>query len=475
MYRHKSFVLGSLSNRKKTSLKKPPSIRKRREAVRPSPKIQDGPTIIAHYDKDESISLSLPQSLVAAFELECDYIDSDNASNRSHPVGHSLSQSDSELDYSEANDYFSEAQSEEIMESSDPSKNTSNESTRDISETQNNKNISTEDNRKLDVSTKNEKNNGSKHQIAIPESDKIREEDLKFQNDLKAIMEGKKAFDKDREKKDSSKISKNKGRVEKKGTEENEIEEKLKNEHAIFDKIAQSMEMADTYDFGSIAMDKKFDDLEKDTDEEFSKKLHALIEEGNKKELKNETGKVSKISEQDLKNKWKSEINEDAKGDLKSEKKAAIKTNQKDGEHGNRADNPTDEDSISDANISDSSEQVDSAHDLAKQASFSSTISIKNRNLKSRVFRISNGSLNVMIDSHWNPPGCSTIPELNVTLSERNSIMPDADHGTQRFRIGGPDTHSWSNLPDGDYYLTFFFNTNTNPHCQLTGSIIVTT
>ena len=109
------------------------------------------------------------------------------------------------------------------------------------------------------------------------------------------------------------------------------------------------------------------------------------------------------------------------------------------------------------------------------QASFSSTISIKHRFLQSRVFDVNGGFVRAMIDSGWNPPGCAGISHLNVTLVQEVDNWFDSEQGTKKFSIGGPDTKTWSGLEDGRYYFRFWFAGNTNPHCELSGPITVTT
>ncbi|MGS2739384.1 eCIS core domain-containing protein [Sinomicrobium sp. M5D2P17] len=109
------------------------------------------------------------------------------------------------------------------------------------------------------------------------------------------------------------------------------------------------------------------------------------------------------------------------------------------------------------------------------QASFSSTISIKHRFLQSRVFDVNGGFVRAMIDSNWSPPGCASISHLSVTLVKQVDNWFDSEQGTKRFSIGGPDTKTWSDLENGRYYLQFWFAGNTNPHCELSGPITVTT
>ena len=110
---------------------------------------------------------------------------------------------------------------------------------------------------------------------------------------------------------------------------------------------------------------------------------------------------------------------------------------------------------------------------LSTQSSFTSTISIKHRYLKSRVFAVNGSTVEVMINSNWNPINCSKLTELNVTLTKSIDYWPDSEQSTKKFRIGGSDTKTWNNLESGNYYLTFYFINNTNPNCELSGSIEV--
>jgi|GEM_PF-4091505 len=102
-------------------------------------------------------------------------------------------------------------------------------------------------------------------------------ENQKFEEDLKAIFEKKKKSDHEKARLDPSEISKNKSKGVAGKPIEEELQDKMKNNHAIFEQIAQSMDMANTYDFGSIAMNKKFDDLEAETEGDFTQKIANLI------------------------------------------------------------------------------------------------------------------------------------------------------------------------------------------------------
>lgn len=107
-------------------------------------------------------------------------------------------------------------------------------------------------------------------------------EDDDFANDIKAILQGKKVFDPHQKKAvdpDISAREEGSGPVKKqtKTPTESDIEAQAtdpsKNEHKIFEKISQSMRYANSYDLGSIAMEKKFDQLESDLEEDEIKKI----------------------------------------------------------------------------------------------------------------------------------------------------------------------------------------------------------
>ena len=105
--------------------------------------------------------------------------------------------------------------------------------------------------------------------------------DEEFASDIGAILKGEKVFDPGQKKTVSSgettKLS-----SPKPGKEASVIppskpsEDALdpnKNEHQIFEKIAQSMQYANSYDLGAIAMEEKFDNIEKEIDQEEVKKV----------------------------------------------------------------------------------------------------------------------------------------------------------------------------------------------------------
>ncbi|ERM80822.1 hypothetical protein P872_12165 [Rhodonellum psychrophilum GCM71 = DSM 17998] len=116
-----------------------------------------------------------------------------------------------------------------------------------------------------------------------PSSFEVSNEELA--NDIKAILQGEKIFDPTQKKTISRKEISPTEILRQKDTEGtsqlNKFPEKIestydpeKNEHQIFEKIAQSMRYANSYDLGSIAMETRFDLLEKDIEEEEIKNIH---------------------------------------------------------------------------------------------------------------------------------------------------------------------------------------------------------
>lgn len=124
-------------------------------------------------------------------------------------------------------------------------------------------------------------------------------ENQKFEEDLKAIFEKKKKSDHEKARLDPSEISKNKSKGVAGKPIEEELQDKMKNNHAIFEQIAQSMDMANTYDFGSIAMNKKFDDLEAETEGDFTQKIANLIGDGKEEIKEKNTPSYSRKKEED--------------------------------------------------------------------------------------------------------------------------------------------------------------------------------
>ncbi len=110
---------------------------------------------------------------------------------------------------------------------------------------------------------------------------------------------------------------------------------------------------------------------------------------------------------------------------------------------------------------------------------FTSTLEICRRLLKSRVFHVSQGGAVVTANAGWEassewqgaePPSCGR-EIYGISLSRVGWIF-DSEVGTRGFEQGKPVSRRWTNLPEGDYYLTIS-TSNTNPNCCLRGDIEV--
>lgn len=431
MLKHTSFVLNS---NKKPKVKIRTMSTESNKLLEPKLAVDTIDIDSKHYDNNEPITLSLPQSLNVDQDVEIDDAHGcGDEEKKSNMVSKSQSyQPEEDEYYSEANSYFnhSNAFSETTQAENDT------RATDDSSQSSEKETIETHEAVVMDPND-------------IEDDESIVEQDKKFEEDIRAILTNKKHYDKERVKNNPEEAIKDKNQGIMGKNEGQNLEDKMKNDHAIFDKIAQSMNMANSYDLGSIAMDKKFDNLEKETDKDFTKKIHDLLQDE-----KNEADKKEQGQEQD---------------DVESLKKAVEILHDDDDKIGTK-------DFLKDLDQLDSlkfDKNEENKNQLSTQASFNSTISIKHRYLKSRVFAVSGSSVEVMINSHWNPVGCSQLTELNVTLTKSIDYWPDDEKGTQKFRIGGPDTKTWNNLEPGNYYLTFFFVNNTNPYCELKGTVEV--
>lgn len=103
-------------------------------------------------------------------------------------------------------------------------------------------------------------------------------DDDEFANDIKAILQGEKVFDPEKKQTVSKGESPSKELLKQGGSHPQQGSSKppkaeaeldpSANEHKIFEKIAQSMRYANSYDLGSIAMEKKFDQMENELAEE---------------------------------------------------------------------------------------------------------------------------------------------------------------------------------------------------------------
>ncbi|MEL6865620.1 MAG: hypothetical protein AAFP19_14430 [Bacteroidota bacterium] len=95
-----------------------------------------------------------------------------------------------------------------------------------------------------------------------------------FAEDLKAILAAKEKPNPVLETKPAASPMKNK--ETQKRSSFDELMEKKKNEHKIFDKIAQSMELATSYDLGSIDLENRFDAFDKAWNQEQSSNSQTL-------------------------------------------------------------------------------------------------------------------------------------------------------------------------------------------------------
>lgn len=442
MLKHKSFVINA---KKKPKIKGEAMLEKRAPILTPKiafPKNNDKTS--KHYDNNEPISLSLPPSLSSLHE-DLGYDDAEN--EESDVMAHAHSK-DSDYDYSEANAYFEEESSYAVQQSGSTEKDTNEIKDKNTAEASKREAEETHD---AVVMNPNE----------LKDDESLIEQDKKFEEDIRAILTSKKHFDKDRIQNNPAEALKDKNHGVKDKKNQDQLENKLKNEHAIFDKIAQSMDMASSYDLGSITMDKKFDVLEKETDKDFTKKIHELIEE----DKQDENQKKEIIEGIDIAKKEVIDGAETEEVDALKKKVDAAEEDKVD-----TTDFLKDLDTINTIEQDQKKKDLDT---LSKQSSFNSTISIKHRNLKSRVFAVTGSTVELMVNSHWEPLNCSQLNELNVTLTKSIDYWPDSEHGTKKFRIGGSDTKVWNELEPDNYYLTFYFVNNTNPHCELKGTINV--
>lgn len=110
---------------------------------------------------------------------------------------------------------------------------------------------------------------------------------------------------------------------------------------------------------------------------------------------------------------------------------------------------------------------------------FDSTMQICQRVLKSRVFHVSEGGVVVTANAAWEPspewrgadrPACGR--EVYEMELSRVGTLWDSSIDSCEFHHGAPMSRNWTNLPEGDYYLTIVTN-NTNPNCCLQGTIQV--
>jgi hypothetical protein len=123
--------------------------------------------------------------------------------------------------------------------------------------------------------------------------------DEEFARDIGAILKGQKAYDTDQKKTVEKHVP---AEVQKTGKEHEDVLDLGKNEHKIFEKIAQSMAYANSYDLGAIALEEKFQLMDQELEKEevnsiLEKKVSAnapsgKIEYANVVDDKEEVGKA---------------------------------------------------------------------------------------------------------------------------------------------------------------------------------------
>ncbi|OEK08225.1 hypothetical protein A8C32_01815 [Flavivirga aquatica] len=426
--------------------------------------------VISHYDDNQPVSLSLPESLCFNEELneaeEPQEKQSVNVSYQSSVYNDGIedavilseppyTQAKNLEPYSDANSYF-EIEHEALQENNNkPKKELTTKSL----------NIPFQEHKHEESITLQEVQNNESQPIEIPQlSEEEKLADKKFEDDLRSILAQKQTNDRQREQGNPAEAEKNKDHGIADPSDE-AFKKKLNERHAIFDQIAQSMQMANTYDFGAIAMSKKLDSLEEETNEDFTQKIQDLLEEDKKKDKPSYAGK--KEDEDKV-------LTEDFLEDInKLNELSAVQSKKK--EHFTEDAIILEDYSIPENKDVNKTNSPVKKVNLSKQSSFDSTISIKHRYLKSRVFSVTDGTVAVTIDSNWIPEDCSKHTHLNVTLTQDIDWEVDSEKATKKFKIGTADTQTWSGLPSGNYYLTFFFINNTNPHCELRGTVKVIT
>ena len=100
-------------------------------------------------------------------------------------------------------------------------------------------------------------------------------EDDEFEADLREILVGKKRYDSDHRRAVAvdGTASEPETQPSQSAPEATPDSPATKNDHAIFDRIAQSMQLANAYDLGSIALDQRFDAFDQEDDHR-EKKSH---------------------------------------------------------------------------------------------------------------------------------------------------------------------------------------------------------
>lgn len=93
---------------------------------------------------------------------------------------------------------------------------------------------------------------------------------------------------------------------------------------------------------------------------------------------------------------------------------------------------------------------------------------------ESRKFSVSSGSVTVKSSARWRrPASCPSSANYTIRLWE-DVWGPDTGYGGKSYPVPGTDTKTWSNLPNGTYYLEIDWG-NTKPSCRIDGNLDVTT
>jgi hypothetical protein len=112
---------------------------------------------------------------------------------------------------------------------------------------------------------------------------------------------------------------------------------------------------------------------------------------------------------------------------------------------------------------------------------FESSVQICLKELKSRVFHVANGGVDLRIETQWfNSAGDEVqtsqrcpIRDFGVTLVKNNILFNDTV-STSRLRIGQGARLRWKHLPEGDYFFKFT-TANNDSTCCLQGDMSVGT
>jgi hypothetical protein len=125
-------------------------------------------------------------------------------------------------------------------------------------------------------------------------------------------------------------------------------------------------------------------------------------------------------------------------------------------------------------------QQSDTMHGLAVMRSpvLDSYVEMKHRVKKGETkFHVADGGLIITSNGNWEPseewegegrPKCPD-SDFNITLNKQNRFIDD-EYGTCEFQMGTDVSRQWTNLPDGDYYLTIWLGAS-NPNCVFRATV----